>query len=296
VQFTGGHTFRIRASDTTVRHLRFRPGPNASGQKKDALEVLPLFGATVSNALIEHVSVQWATDGLLDIAGYYAGRVRNVVVRDGLFAEPLSGMAVLAAGDVHGIRFERNLFAHSKNRNPQVSLGQEAAGASTGPARVEIFDNVVGHHIFGTRLYAAPGWQLQAMVDGNHYLGGFAQQTSPKVPVEIHPDNAGTVRVVLGNNIAPWRRLGDPECLVFQRGANTPCAGHDPIPELVADFEPEPFSGMQLKAALAEAGATQPCRDRVDRRIVQDMRDRTGVWPVRVEDVGGWPDLIREGC
>lgn len=42
---------------------------------------------------------------------------------------------------------------------------------------------------------------------------------------------------------------------------------------------------------LAQAGATLPKRDAVDRRIVQEVRDRAGRIIDHPTEVGGWPEL-----
>jgi hypothetical protein len=50
-------------------------------------------------------------------------------------------------------------------------------------------------------------------------------------------------------------------------------------------------AGAALEKTLAEAGATRPRRDAVDRRIVRLMRNRAGAIIDSQDDVGGWPIL-----
>ena len=66
---------------------------------------------------------------------------------------------------------------------------------------------------------------------------------------------------------------------------------HNPLAQApdVAPVKPDPATGG-CGAVLAGAGASQP-RDAVDRRVVADVRARSGRIIDRESDVGGWPDL-----
>jgi hypothetical protein len=62
----------------------------------------------------------------------------------------------------------------------------------------------------------------------------------------------------------------------------------------------EPFAPLTVEAldaevardlALANAGATRPARDRLDRRAIDDVLGRTGRMIDLPAEVGGWPQL-----
>jgi hypothetical protein len=63
---------------------------------------------------------------------------------------------------------------------------------------------------------------------------------------------------------------------------------------------PEPFQPLTVAAlpaaaahdaVLANAGATRPARDGLDRRLVEDVINRTGRIISEPADAGGWPSL-----
>ena len=51
-------------------------------------------------------------------------------------------------------------------------------------------------------------------------------------------------------------------------------------------------SAEAMEIVLAKAGATAPKRDKVDRRIVDDVKNRTGKIIDSPEQVGGYPNLV----
>jgi pectate lyase len=131
------------ANDVVIRHLRLRPGP--SRESSGNVDAIGIFDS--HDVILDHLSLQWATDELLDIATL-RGSAFDITVQDSLLAWGLdfanhpkgkhSKGALICVmegrGECGRISLVRNLFAHNRDRNPDVN------GTSIGP--VEIVNNV----------------------------------------------------------------------------------------------------------------------------------------------------------
>ncbi len=332
VQFKGTGQWTVEADEIILRHLRFRPGADPTGKllSRDCLTIV-----NGTNIVLDHISCTWGTDENVSMYGRRKGhvdRVRNVTIQHSLIAEALQcprvarpgclrsghSMGSLFEGDLDNITLYRNLYAHNVDRNPLVTTGRRGPGQLLqGQTRLLFAQNVVYDYIYALRLAArSPSWHLKVDAINNLFKWGRDYRrfgTAPKVPIErllAQPGrdrgHRGRLSLHLRDNIAPRRKAGDPDCMVFQvDSANLPCGGDSKPP--LRDLSPEPvsrasssspdppsLSAADLEAAIAkEVGATLPCRDAVDARIVADMRAGTGSWIDDPEDVGGWPDLTR---
>jgi pectate lyase len=281
------------ANDVVIRHLRLRPGP--AQEDSSSVDGIGIFDS--HDVILDHLSVQYATDELLSI-GTLRGSVFDITVQDSLFAWGLdranhpkgkhSKGALICTLDGPGecgrISLVRNLFAHNRDRNPDVK------GTSIGP--VEIVNNVFYDPMsqFG-EFYDDEG-DLRINYIGNTALSGPSTRRT-KVPhaVEIWNDRSPTydVMVYVRDNIdGRHRRSGwEPDELVV-------------LPDHRRYLAPEPFSPLTVEALAAEAalervvahaGATAPTRDPLDRQVVEDVVNRTGHVISDPAEVGGWPSL-----
>lgn len=305
VEFRGGHSVILSASHLEVRYLRFRPGPGADGPK-DALSVLSPPGRVIRDIFVHHNSIQWATDENVEIVGYYGGAVRDVRFAHNLIAEALAGWGgkgALVDGDFDRVVFESNVFAHNVSRNPLATLMGNVADPGSGAARLEVLGNLFYHQLLGTELsVASEGWRLRARLLGNVYRSGPADLLKreglvgrPKAPISVREDTRGPVEVALLWNVSDRRSPGQRECLnLSTTWANEPCDGQVGGDEVGGSaLEPDPEA--RVAALLAEVGATRPCRDAVDTRIVGSIPAASGVWP-ETEPATAWPDLSRSDC
>jgi hypothetical protein len=130
------------ANDVVIRHLRLRPGP--AQEDSSSVDGIGIFDS--HDVILDHLSVQYATDELLSI-GTLRGSVFDITVQDSLFAWGLDRanhpkgkhskgalICTMDGGDCGRISLVRNLFAHNRDRNPDVN------GTSIGP--VEIVNNI----------------------------------------------------------------------------------------------------------------------------------------------------------
>jgi hypothetical protein len=281
------------ASDVVIRHLRLRPGPSQG--RSSSVDGIAVFDS--HDVILDHLSVQYATDELLAI-GTLRGSVSDITVQDSLLAWGLdranhskgkhSKGALICTLDGSGecghISLVRNLFAHNRDRNPDVK------GTGSGP--IEIVNNVFydPRSQFG-EFYDDEG-NLRINYIGNTALSGpSTRRKQPPHAVEIYNDRSPTfdVMVHVRDNIDGHHRRdsSEPDELVVRpddRGFLAP----DPFLPLAAEaLTPE----VALERVLAQAGAIAPARDRLDRQAVEDVINRTGQVIDDPAKVGGWPDL-----
>jgi pectate lyase len=281
------------ASDVVIRHMRLRPGP--SRESSSNVDAIGIFDS--HDVILDHLSLQWATDELLDI-GTLRGSAFDITVQHSLLAWGLdfanhpkgkhSKGALICAmagpGECGRITLLRNLFAHNRDRNPDVK------GTSIGP--VEIVNNVFYNPRSEFGEFYDHGGDLRINYIGNTALSGpSTRESGPPYAIDIRNDYSSTfdalvhVRDNVDGNHRP--RASGPEALVVR-------------PESRRYLAPEPFSPLTVQAlapeaalerVLASAGATAPRRDSLDLRAIEEVMTRTGHVINDPAEVGGWPAL-----
>jgi hypothetical protein len=120
---------------------------------------------------------------------------------------------------------------------------------------------------------------------GNLWMPG-PEAPAPKMPVMVFafPPSLGPITVYAQDNADP-ERVGQATghgCDVFSRELlNAPCAGwapdHSASKRQVVDHELPPGTAVgNLESILSNAGATRPCRDSADQRVIQEVRWSSG--------------------
>jgi pectate lyase len=281
------------AHDVVIRHLRLRPG--ASLESSSNVDAIGIFDSR--GVILDHLSLQYATDELLDI-GTIRGSAFDITVQDSILAWGLdfanhpkgkhSKGALICAmggpGECGRISLLRNLFAHNRDRNPDVK------GTSIGP--VEIVNNVFFNprSEFG-EFYDDEG-DLRVNYIGNTALSGpSTRKSGAPYAIDIRNEYSpafDALVYVQGNIDGNHRpRPSGPEELMVR-------------PEGRRYLAPQPFSPLTVEAlapeaalerVLASAGATAPSRDRLDRHLIKDVVRRTGGVISDPATVGGWPEL-----
>ena len=284
------NTLIIEANNVIVRNIRFRVS-NAT----EPMDGLQIGGG--SNILIDHISCSWAGDECIDIHGYDyigTGTVRNLTIQNSLIAEAPKDRpyGILVDGDVGDVTFYRNVFAKNGARNPQIVTGRRGAQAPgvgeplSGIGRYELIQNIIYDAVYATRVWnLGPAWTVQLDVIGNLWKPGL-QYTNPRLPITIaaEPESVGPIKVFLADNLGPNHEnltSGRP-CDYFSLDwLNAPCAGYSPEHAATSrltssDALPGRPASEDSETILANAGATRPCRDSADSRIVQEVRSGTG--------------------
>lgn len=301
IAIRGGTITINTGGNIIVRHIRVRPGPNLPNPGSgDGIRIGG--NLTVSNVVLDHVSVSWSTDELVSVTS----GASNVTIQWSILSEGLHNSAHPEQGHSFGLFIDvnannvtahHNLLVHSSERLPAVA--QYIAGTYT----VEWVNNVVYNPSFGGvttaigRAGATTNPTLQIDSIGNFYKCGANTKfctTSSNYPSHRGFGSPAPRFWVFGN--IDWVRTDDsmPQDKVM---GNPKQSKHVVVGS--PHISPAQVTATDAFTArvqvLAQAGATSPCRDSVDSRIVNDAINGTGAWIDSPTEVGGWPDLL-ESC
>lgn len=282
-----GGAFKIHSSDVLIQHLRFRIGDAATGPdpaNRDALKIEGAEGAPVQNIVIDHCSFSWSIDEIASVWGPHD----NITFSNNIFAEPLHdsihptddgtalqkhGYGPLLGSSATGGRVTMvgNLFAHIVERNPLVR------------SREFVFLNnlIYDRSNMDVDMQSTDGRLTRNSLVANLFLKGPSYTRTNK-PVYIR--TGGTNPVVVGsqiyleNNYAPDTGSTLAELLSFPWGDTTPTL-------IYTASRPVWNSGLVVLGTtnngvyyfvLKNAGARPTDRDVVDKRVVAEVKNRTG--------------------
>jgi hypothetical protein len=180
------------------------------------------------------------------------------------------------------VSVHHSLFAFGQFRNPQIKMKNSGAIA-------DVVNNVMFSPAWQYVVSFGDEWtHIQANVVGNYKIAGKKLRNDHLVQLFIE-SGLGHSIYVKDNYDEPYRtEPGQDDGLVLaedQRrfvvakpfdvpmvGASSPMVAYDEV--------------------LADAGATKPERDGVDKRIVEDIKSRSGqLLKNDPRNVGGWPEL-----
>ncbi|WFU51037.1 pectate lyase [Sinorhizobium terangae] len=276
-------SIEIVTNDVIIRHVRLRAGPHT--RKACCSGSLGMYTEAARNIMLDHISASWGSDETID-----SEDASNFTWQWGITSEPLliggpgkenraRNMLFTKGGNVS---VHHSLFALGKYRNPQIKMKNAGAVA-------DVVNNV----------FFSPEWQyvvsfgdewahIQANVVGNYKIAGEKLRNDHMVHL-FNESGLGHSIYVKDNYDEPYRtESGQDDSLVLAEGQRR---------FVVA----APFDAPQIRTSapmsayedvLANAGATKPERDAVDRRIIEDVKNRRGrLLETDPEDVGGWPDL-----
>jgi pectate lyase len=298
----------INTRNVILRHLRVRRGMSQGGQGSDNIG-----GNPIEQIVVDHCSASWGMDENLSLYRYMRpeadGRqtklpVRNLTVQYCITSEALDAKNHAFGGTWGGedSTFHHNLFACNTGRNPSIGMGGE----------FDFRNNV----IFNWKHRTMDGGDETSLINviNNYYKPGPA----------TNDDMRSTIaRIEQRDMYSPGRRFepGGWYPQTEKRPGKWYVAGNhfDSAPEVTADnwrgmksqgrgaasqlarvntpFEAWPVNQQTAAAAfetvLAEAGATLPRRDAVDRRVVEMVRTGKTLTPTgiveEVSEVGGYP-------
>jgi hypothetical protein len=297
-----GIQLRIRASthgplivkdarDVVVRFLKLRPGPSqAPSATIDAL--------TVENAervFLGNLSMAFATDETFNI--HVSGaRALDITLADSILALSLdrsnhpkgrhSKGALVCSKEGVGVEcgrisLLRNLFAHHRDRNPDVKA------TAIGP--VEVLNNVFYDPIsqFG-EVYDLTG-DLSLVYAGNVALPGPSTIRRTPEALQAFDWTEADIAITAWGNLAPSR----PGCAGGRRARILDAVARAKRAEGPAPTGPVMPAAEAMAHVLARAGDVVPgrrTRDALDARVVANVAACRGRVIDGVEEVGGWPD------
>jgi pectate lyase len=287
----------IETHDVVIRFLTLRAGPPSAG---DGMEIFASDTHDTYNVVIDHNSVSWAVNR--NLATWYD--VHDISIQWNIFSEGLNctihpkgchSKGVLLGGyasdenkDKPGagnISFHHNLMAHNGERNPLVST----SGVS------DVVNNVAYNPFWA---FSNVDFQSQLVVIPANYVGNYFKPGADTDPDKYgigvaSPEILGAQIYILGN-IGP-RRLGltqpdidvvDPNARSYVVTARNPAAPVTTTPALEAYNQVLAGAGANL--GLGCDGIFYSRRDRIDTRIVNDVKNGSGRIINDPSEVGGW--------
>jgi len=286
----------FNATDVVVRYLRFRLGDEGPGEAAGADDTLAT--NDVRRVIIDHCSLSWAIDGTHDLR-----RGGDFTLQWSIISEALNhslhhrGPHAMAASyrDLSGpITLHHNLIATCRDRHPSLGSAREP------PRHVVDFRNNLIYH------WTTPGTTNFC----DHFINCINNVWRPgpssrpdKLPIAIKGTLPDLAQGFMSGNVFEGRddlTRDNYAALDFHRwrdpGRNYRYAGTlaDWRAAAAADLgAATPDTQPALEAAelvLTSAGASLR-RDAVDRRVVADVRARTGALIDSQREVGGFPVL-----
>lgn len=298
-QITGWGVYVAAPSNVEVINCRFR---RSEGANRDCLAV-----TAGSGHRLHHNSMAWCTDGALD-AGDGSSAIHDLTIEYNLLAETPKVMLIAAGTDQVTVR--RNLFVSNGSRQPSLAATKVIGGITA--QHHHVLENVVYGGIYGFEARShARAVDIFANVIGNLYKRGPAPSVKLPVMSKMLDPNGGNVYVFVASNQLrdgppgrEWSALyplsGDdgldaatieewnqPDTWPRETCKKKPCRQRMAVP--FAGPLPTETGDAVYDDVLARAGATLPCRDALDRRFVNDVRNGTG--PAMPPPQGTLPDL-----
>ncbi|HEY6902162.1 MAG TPA: polysaccharide lyase, partial [Puia sp.] len=275
-----GESVWIDTHDVVVRFMRFRRGETNVLRRDDGLG-----GNPVGNIIIDHVSASWGLDECMSIYRHVYDRAGakqeklptvNVTIQNSIFSEALDTYNHAFGSTIGGRNstFMRNLWANNVARNPSVGMdgdfgfvnnvvfnwwNRSADGGDEKsffnfinnyykPGPITPLDKPIGHRILKPEAGRSPGTKDKY---GKVYVNGNIMEGNEAVTRDNW--NGG---VQIGDGPDAGKYLDSIR-------VNQPF----PIASLTMVPTREAYDYV-----LANAGATLPRRDPVDKRIVEDVR------------------------
>lgn len=291
----------VRASDVLVQHIRVRPGDDAAGEppsNRDALKIEAPETAPISNIVIDHCTFTWSVDEVASAWQYW----NNISLLNSIFAEPLHdsihpegkhGFGILI-GPVEGnATVAGNLLTDMQSRNPM-----------TAASRTVIVNNVVYNWGNTAVDLQSRGLVTSNSVIGNVFIPGPSTAGS-YAPIGLRADSATLqpgAKVFISDNSGPgatsdpWSLAGSiyGSLTLSNYKSSTPLAWPSGMTTLPSS------DNVVREHVLKYSGARPADRDSADRRIVDEVRNRTGSIINCVAsngtsrcniNAGGWPTL-----
>ena len=264
--------------DVVIRYMRGRPGGH-SREEQDAISV-----SASEDVVIDHCSANWSTDEALSVNG------NNITVQWCVIAEGLNlsfhpkgahGYGALIRSNTSGISYHHNIFAHNTSRNPRPGSRHGSPGI-----------------VFDFRNNVIYDWGYNCGYNNDertrmNYVGNYLKpgpSTKKSVSRIAFKPGAVQTQIFLKNNFFEgfpdgnkdnWKIIKMPE----EWASKVKEAAPFPSPPTRTDPPREAY-----RLVLAEAGASLPARDAVDRRIIREIQNGTGRIVDSPDQVGGWPE------
>ena len=293
--------FLLDADNVIIRYMRFRcthfsGDPSSPGCTGGSRNILAILGG--HKIWIDHCSFEWGTKMLGDI-GDGPRATTDITYSNNIFAESLGPGAILIGAGATRVSLYRNAFISNSGRQPDIIPHSVLFGVDT--VVVELIENYYYNFITAVQPDADdPKVLITASLVGNVWQQGpYGIRSNERIPVLYRDQlNRGRVWIYLSNNHLldggfKWFEYGasDRSCDVAATEA-TPfraCTWPANAPKGCDDLEKAPCGAFSREppelnrypvlstagikdAVLAAVGASLPCRDALDAKVVADAR------------------------
>jgi hypothetical protein len=279
-----GDGIDLIAHDVIIRNIRMRSDTWATD---DPLQIVANDGVEAYNVVLDHVSITAGQDGNVDVTN----GAHDITIQHSIIAENNgSGATLQRYNNTTRVTYYRNLFANNpSNRNPTIHSGD-----------VDMVNNViyrnVNGHSFENLTAVGPDVACRVNYVGNYFKKGSSESIAGGDSKEIYlfGGEAGSSQsmIHLQGNISPTRPNDtmSQTTLVYAYNGGLPISGsrHN-FPAV-----PTVSAATAYNDVLQNVGAIMPCRDAIDRRIIDYVTNGTGATVWGGQDpgqLGGWPNL-----
>ncbi|MET3849667.1 pectinesterase [Paenibacillus sp. OAE614] len=271
VTIRGNNIRFIDSHDIVIRYLRFRMGDLSFNDDT-------MYFENCQNVIIDHSSFSWGTDEVLSIKSknYENPLSKNITVQWSVISEGLLTHSMGGLIEMNTITMHHNLYAHNNDRNPKTK-GQidfvnnivynwgDFPYVAGGESGTKGYGNVVGNYFIAGKNSAAPEY---AVVRGNENYQVYLENNR----IDSNKDGVLNGKDA-GTGIVEAER---PSVVVSER-FEYPLV-HTEAPEQAYDH------------ILQYAGSSL-ARDAVDTRVINSVRNQTGVIIGDEDDMTGFPPL-----
>lgn len=291
----------ILTHDVIIQHLRIRTGNEGKikPEHNDAIAIFKSEYGIPYNIVVDHVSVSWGEDELISILeGVHDVTISNSIVSESLNRSRHSkgnhGSGIIITYGSDKVSLHHNLLAHNYMRNPLIEFG----------GTYDIVNNVIYDWGIESTFIVDHSSNTFINLVGNHFVSG--PSTNPEAKEVILRSAVGNSipKIYESNNLGPRRqKLSDDFMQMFTFGFDPKFIQGNTLDEKIAWSRQTFFLAQPIKVprisiittkdvletVLVSAGATQPLRDKVDQRIVGEVRGKTGKIINSLSEVGGYP-------
>jgi len=282
----------ILTHDVLIQHIRIRPGNegNVKPDTNDAVEILGQRGDPegAHHVVLDHISASWSEDET--ISTWYGAH--DVTICYSIISEALNrsrhrkqthSAGVLIGDSSYNVSIHHCLMAHNDFRNPLIIEG----------GTHDIVNNIM--YNWGVLCAEVVDYESNSFLNfvGNTFIAGPSTKTRP-YEILIGQEK-GIPKIFVKDNIGPRRRdssVGNWSVVKYgwdsDQSAPESYRSHSPfaVPPVTTSEPNDAFEEV-----LDSSGAILPIRDSVDKRIIADVKNKTGKIIDSPADVGGYPQL-----
>jgi hypothetical protein len=295
----------LNCHDIIVRYIRIRLGD----QHKPAGEYDAMTTNDVYDLILDHVSISWGIDGIHDLrrGGNFTLQwsILGEALNHSLHPEGAHGMLASYRNPTGNLSLHHNLLTTSRDRHPTLGSGGSSRDFM---GHIVDFRNNVIYNWSGTVHSDESNGRAGATNFGDNMIVAInnvwrpGPESDPAIqPISIKGNQPDGPQGFMSGNVfdghEEWTR-DNYAALNFTRFHSNPNYKYHgtleewvkPLPDLGEDAPLTQPAMEAFNLVLERAGASLS-RDAVDKRLADNVRDRTGRLIDSQEEVGGWPEL-----